>query len=86
MRLERRLRGKGGTPSFDYTAWICDDVGGQGEADRSTGLQIATDETVAQLLHEKYDWDATAVVEALLSGDVGVPEIGPMTAQSRCHT
>ena len=64
MRLERRLRGEG--PSFDYTAWICDDVGGAGEPDRSTGLQIATDEEVARLLHEEHDWDAAAVVDALL--------------------
>ena len=64
MRLERKLRGEG--PSFDYTLWICDDVGGAGEADRCTGLQIATDEVVARLLHEEHDWDAVAVVNALL--------------------
>lgn len=69
MRLERRIfpdHGPGVAPTFDYTHWICDDVGGQGEDNRSTGLQIATDETVAQLLHNEHDWDADAVVHALL--------------------
>ena len=56
----------GVVPSFDFTPWICDDVGGQGEQNRSTGLQIATDDTVANMLHNEHDWDADAVVHALL--------------------
>lgn len=66
MRIERRLHGESRPPSFDYTRWICDDVGGQGEPGRSTGLQIATDETVARMLKE-HDWDAVAVVNTLLA-------------------
>ena len=69
MRLERRLgkSGPGDAPSFDYTPWICDDVGGKGEAGRATGLQLETDEVVATLLHdEQHDWDADAVVRTLL--------------------
>ena len=51
-----------------HTPWICDDVGGKGEAGRATGLQLETDEVVAALLHdEQHDWDADAVVRTLLS-------------------
>lgn len=66
-RLERGISGAGpGTaPSCNYTDWICDDVGGKGEEDRATGLQLATDAEVARLLVE-HDWDADAVVAALL--------------------
>jgi hypothetical protein len=52
--------------SFDSPLWICDDVGGSGELDRSAGLQIATDAEAARLLHEEHDWDAAAVADALL--------------------
>jgi hypothetical protein len=64
--LERELRGVNvkTAPTFDYTPWICDDVGGAGE-DHPTGLQLATNEVVAKMLRDM-DWNASAVVNRLL--------------------
>jgi len=69
LRLERNMfegAGAGVPPTFDFTDWICDDLGGQGEEGRTTSLQIATDDRVAHLLQNEHDWDADAVVQELL--------------------
>ena len=70
MRLERLVlqAGAGTPPTFDYTEWICDDVGGKGEEGRSTSLQLETDAQVAKLLRENHDWDADAVFRSLMDG------------------